>query len=124
MTNVLHTQEKGELPVSYKCSIVLTKLLRDWISSGKHGAKWMFPGVGRSEHIHRRQAYEMFMSIAKWANLSGVHVHPPTTRHTVFWTLWALDNPMETIAKMAHHRSTSTTEVYIRPTDADVFLKR
>lgn len=120
MSESFQTTEKGEIPVSYKCCSVLATLLSEWISSGNHGDKWMFPGASGSERLHRRHAYDVFMSIAKRAGMGGSHVHPHTTRHTVIWTLWALDNPIDKIAKVAHHQSTSTTEIYIRPTGAEI----
>ena len=48
------------------------------------------------------------------AGISGTHVHPHTTRHTVAWTLGALGNEVHLVADFVGHKSPQVTnDVYI-----------
>lgn len=64
--------------------------------------------------MNTRAVRAAFMTVALRAGVSGPHVKPHTTRHTVAWTLSALGNKLEQIADFVGHRSMQVTkDVYI-----------
>ena len=119
--DTLPTVEKGGRHVRYRLSPIMAKLTNEWIATMSPSG-YLFPHLRyRNVHIQPGSVRRVFSCIASRAGISGYHVHPHTTRHTVIWTLWALGNPVENISRFVHHSQTSTTlDRYVRPTDADV----
>lgn len=116
----LTTNEKGNRVREYAIARGLAALLPGWVASGGAGERYLFPGSpGGERPLDTRRARAMFMGVATRAGLTGAHVKPHTTRHTVCWTLSALGNKLEAIADFAGHRSPMVTnQVYIAMEEA------
>ncbi len=116
----LTTNEKGNRVREYAIARGLAALLPAWVAAGGAGPRYLFPGTpGGEQPLDTRRARALFMGVAARAGLTGSHVKPHTTRHTVCWTLSALGNKLEEVADFAGHRSpTVTNQVYIAMEEA------
>jgi integrase len=117
---LLTTNEKGNVVREYAIARGLACLLPAWVATGGCGERYLFPGTAGGERpMDTRRARAVFMGLAGRAGLTGSHVKPHTTRHTVFWTLSALGNKLEEVADFAGHRSPAVTnKVYIAMEEA------
>ena len=111
----LSTNEKGNVPRDYPIAAGLAALLPRWVAAGMSGPFYLFPSTpGGDRPMDTRVARSAFMRVAARADVVGPYVHPHTTRHTVCWTLSALDNELQYIADFAGHKSSAVTDkVYI-----------
>ena len=116
----LTTNEKYNRVRKYPIARSLAELLPAWVAAGHCGDIYLFPGTaGVDKPMDTRRARAIFMGVATRAGLSGRHIKPHTTRHTVCWTLSAMGNKLEEIADFAGHRSTAvTSQVYIAMDEA------
>ena len=74
---------------------------------------------GPDAHVAPSTVRRTFHRVARRAGVTGPHVHPHTTRHTVAWTLHALGNSIDRVAGFVGHRSPQvTSQVYIALTQA------
>ena len=114
------TNEKYNRVKKYPVARGLAALLPTWVSTGQCGDVYLFPGKpGGDQPLNTRRARSIFMNVAARAGITGRHVKPHTTRHTVCWTLSALGNKLEQVADFAGHRSTAVTDqVYIAMEEA------
>lgn len=117
---ILYTTEKGNVSKTYVVTPVLQMLMQKWVADGNAGEKYMFTKRrGGSDPLSTGEARWIFKDVAKRAGLSGEHVKPHTTRHTVAWTLHALGNDIGDIAKFVGHKTPDVTStVYIAMDDA------
>jgi integrase len=99
ITNEIRGIEKGNIPTTYCVTDVLRALLGEWLTTLPHRTdrQYLFPGrdAGPDSHIASSTVRRTFHSVARRAGVTGSHVHPHTTRHTVAWTLHALGNSVE-----------------------------
>lgn len=117
----LRTLEKGNHYKDYPLAPGVRALLPAWLADEVAGAgtHYLFPSRAGGQPAGERpwstrDARRAFMLVAARAGLSGSHVKPHTTRHTVAWTLSALGNRLEDVADFVGHKSPSITkEVYI-----------
>lgn len=117
----LRTLEKGNRTKDYPLAPSVAALLPGWFEDGQAGPRYLFPATpGGLYPLPTHAARRAFMAVATRAGLSGSHVKPHTTRHTVAWTLSALGNKLEHIADFVGHRSTQVTnDVYIAMQEAE-----
>jgi integrase len=124
-TGEINGVEKGNVVTAYCVTDVLAQLLREWngrlADDPTISKRYLFPGRdgGPDSHIAPSTVRRVFQRVAQRAGLTGSHVHPHTTRHTVAWTLHALGNSVENVAGFVGHRSPQvTSQVYIALTRA------
>jgi desulfoferrodoxin (superoxide reductase-like protein) len=115
--------EKGNVSTTYCVTDVLCTLLNEWIEqhARSNASRYLFAGRdgGPDAHVAPSTVRRAFHRVAQRAGVTGSHVHPHTTRHTVAWTLHALGNSVERVAGFVGHRSPQvTSRVYIALTQA------
>ena len=118
ITNEMSGIEKGNVLTTYCVTDVLRRLLGEWTAALPHRTdrQYLFPGrdAGPDSHIAPSTVRRMFHRVARRAGVTGSHVHPHTTRHTVAWTLHALGNSVDRVAGFVGHKSPQvTSQVYI-----------
>ena len=113
--------EKGNVSTTYCVTDVLCMLLNQWMEQRTGPSRYLFAGRdgGPDAHVAPSTVRRAFHRVAQRAGVTGPHVHPHTTRHTVAWTLHALGNSVERVAGFVGHRSPQvTSQVYIALTQA------
>lgn len=115
INDVLLTTEKGNHSQDYDVATQLRPLLSKWIAEGRSGEHYLFTKKRNSlEPMSTREARRIFKKVASRAGITGKHVKPHTTRHTVAWTLHALGHSIAEVAFFVGHKCPNvTSEVYV-----------
>lgn len=105
------TTEKGDRPARYLVCPALGALVRAWVAEGHAGPRYLFPHARfPALCLSREAARAVFRTVARRAGLADrPHVRPHAARHTFIWTLHALGNDIEEVARLAGHHSPDIT---------------
>jgi type 1 fimbriae regulatory protein FimB len=88
------------------------KAIEAWLAV-KPQSEYLFPQTrDRSSCLHRRQVYEIFVNIAKAANIPSVSRSPHAWRHSIGQKLTDDGVPLPIVARVLRHRSIQSTMHY------------
>lgn len=117
------TSEKGRKRKQFTIQPVVRAYLLRWLIRDRplSVSKYLFPScTSEAGHLARSTIQQLFMRVAKRANVTGPHVHVHTTRHTVAFELFEAGNRLEHVAKFLGHSPAGCEKFYQKFCHADV----